>query len=534
MAKTGEILKSAETGNQYYSSNLAKSSFVVSTGSEKLHGRTKILVDDRDVDDSNVLQVLCKALRVHPKNRGEIEYLYNYKKGIQPSLFRTKSVRENIVSHVVENHANEIVNFKTGYICGNSQAIQYIASCKDDESDIKALCVSVLNEYMESLNKSTLDKEIFDWVYTCGQGYKIVLPKADDEESPFETYVLDPRNTFVVYSNVLGQPAIMGVTYVIREDGSVVYTCYTKNMCYTIEQFEVKGKEKLQYRITDEGYHVVGDIPIIEYIDNQERLGAFEIVITMLDAINNVACDRTEAVEQFVQAILLLHNTQLDDDAFTELMAKGALQFDDVSPDRKAEVNYISLDLNQNNTQTLVDYMYQTVLEICGMPSMSDGKTSDSSNNGAVIMRQGWGQAEARAKNSEEMFKVSERKFLKLVLKICQWNAGTLKELHPSDIQIRFTRRNYEDISTKANVLTTLLGSGKVHPKLAFEHSGMFVDPERAYLESMKWYEEQSAKALQFVSNSENEDNEDSSTDSENPSQNEKEKGNIVNGEETK
>ena len=30
-------------------------------------------------------------------------------------------------------------------------------------------------------------------------------------------------------------------------------------------------------------------------------------------------------------------------------------------------------------------------------------------------------------------------------------------------------------------MLTTLLGSGRVHPRLAFEHCGMFADPEAAY-----------------------------------------------------
>ena len=465
---------------------------IMCTTSESLHGRRKILSDALQITDDNVIEVLCKALNVHMQNRAEIVYLYNYRKGIQPSLYRTKQVRPEIVSHVVENRATQIVDFRTGYMCGSSKAIQYIGSCsKQDRQEELAELVSQLNEYMDDVDSATQNKEIFDWVFTCGVGYKMVLPNVNAEygdihSTPFESYVLDPRNTFVVYSNALGEPALMGVRYVIKENGRVIYSCYTKDTEYDIELFTVKKKEK--YRILSSTSHVVDSIPIVEYIDNEMRMGAFESIITVLDSINELECSRTDSVRQYVQALLLMHNVGLNSDEYDALREQGCIQFDDVSPDKKAEINYISLDLNQENTQTLVSNMWQSVREICGIPSMSNGDTSDSSNNGAVIMRQGWGQAEAKAKNSEEMFKLSERKFLKLVLAICQGNTGALKELHSQDIQIRFTRRNYEDIQTKSQVLVTMLNNDKIDPKLAFEHSGLFVDSDRAYSQSMQYY----------------------------------------------
>ena len=472
---------------------------LLSTTSERLHGRRKILSDYLEVTEDNIIEILCKALNVHMQNRAEIEYLYNYRKGIQPSLFRTKQVRPEICSHIVENRAAQIVDFKTGYMCGSSNAIQYIGSCSQDgrQEELAGL-ISQLNEYMQDIDASTENKEIFDWVFTCGVAYKMVLPNVQAEygdvhTTPFESYVLDPRNTFVVYSNALGEPALMGVRYVKKENGTVIYSCYTKDCVYTVELFKVKKKE--QYRILNSQGHIVENIPIVEYIDSEMRMGSFEVVITMLDAINNVEANRQEAVEQYVQALLLMHNVGLNADEYDALREQGCIQFDDVSPDKTADISYISLDLDQGNTQTLVSNMWQTVREICGVPSMSNGETSDSSNNGAVLMRQGWGQAEAKAKSSEEMFKLSERKYLKLVLNICKYNTGVLKNLYPQDIQIRFTRRNYEDIQTKSQVLVTMLNNDKIDPKLAFEHSGLFVDTERAYLQSMKYYEETQKKA---------------------------------------
>ena len=110
-------------------------------------------------------------------------------------------------------------------------------------------------------------------------------------------------------------------------------------------------------------------------------------------------------------------------------------------------------------------------------------------------MRDGWSAAEARAKDTELMFKMSEKEFLRLVISI----ANTLRDmdLKLAAIEIRFTRRNYENIQEKAQVLTTMLSNSKIHPLLAFTHCGLFTDPTLAFNESMDWYEEQEAKLMQ-------------------------------------
>ena len=102
-------------------------------------------------------------------------------------------------------------------------------------------------------------------------------------------------------------------------------------------------------------------------------------------------------------------------------------------------------------------------------------------------MRDGWQAAEAYAKNTELMFKQSEKQFLRLLIRFT--NSLRNMNLNLSDIEIRFTRRNYENIQEKTQVLTTMLANDKIHPRLAFEHSGMFADPGLAYTESMLYAE---------------------------------------------
>ena len=449
----------------------------------QLHGRRMIKTDESEVTIDNVVTILRKALPFHWKNRSEINYLWHYYKGRQPILNRVKLVRPEIANKIVENRADEIVSFKSGYLMG--EPLQYVTR---GNAESIADAINQLNEYVFAEEKPAKDKELADWFHICGTSFRMVLPDEDGEEddSPFEIYTLDPRNTFVVYHNGLGNKPVLGVKYVIDEKGVITYSCYSK-----YEYFEI-----VESKIVKCEPHILGDIPIIEYPLNLARIGAFELVVPLLDAINLTDSNRIDGVEQFIQALLLFHNVDISSDDYKKLREEGAIKFKDIDPQLKAEVAYLTNSLNQGETQTLVDHMYQTVLTICGMPNRNGG-SSTSDTGSAVIMRDGWSDAEARAKNSELMFKKSERRFLKLVLNICRTLVGMDLKVH--NIEIRFTRRNYENILQKAQVLDLLLKNGKVHPRLAFEHCGLFVDSDLAYALSAEYVEEQEKKAQELI-----------------------------------
>ena len=448
-----------------------------------LNGRRMILTDETEVNIGNVVQILRKALPYHWKNRSEISYLWSYYKGRQPILNRVKEVRPEIINKIVENRANEIVSFKSGYLMG--EPLQYVS--RGNAENI-ADAINQLNEFVFAEEKPAKDKELADWFHICGTSFRMVLPDemtGEDDESPFEIYTLDPRNTFVVYNNGLGNKPILGVKYVVDENGVIHYSCYSDH-----EYFEIVESKVVSYDT-----HILGEIPIIEYPLNMARIGAFELVIPLLDAINLTDSNRLDGVEQFIQALMLFHNVDISSEDFDELRERGAIKFKDIDPQLKAEINYLVSNLNQGETQTLVDHMYQTVLTICGMPNRNGG-SSTSDTGSAVIMRDGWSAAEARAKDSELMFKKSERIFLKVVLNICRTLADM--DLKVCNVEIRFTRRNYENILQKAQVLDLMLKNNKIHPRLAFEHCGLFVDSDLAYTLSAEYAEEQEQKAQEL------------------------------------
>ena len=462
-----------------------------------MYGRRVITTDVTEITADNVVSVLEEAMKLHELNRSEIDYLWKYYKGNQPILQREKTVRPEICNRIVENRANEIVSFKVGYLCG--EPIQYVGRGTDAAVTTG---VGTLNEYMFLVDKPALDQEVVEWGMICGTANRMVLANdnydAESDDAPFEMYTLDPRDSFVVYSNDVKRRRMLGVKYNTDDFGQKTFSAYTDTAYFLIRDGKVQ----------EETTHGLGYEPIIEYPANNARLGSFEIVLPLLDAINNIESNRMDGIEQFVQAFVKFINCDITKEDFEALKDLGAIKVKSADG-QQADVDIVTNELNQQQTQTLKEDIYKAILSICGLPSMSDGSTSDSSNNGAVILKNGWQGAETRAKDSEMMFKRSEKEVLRLVLKLCNGLADL--DLKLKDIDMKFTRRNYDNIQSKSQVLVSMLQQPKIHPLLAFTHCGLFSDPESAYTMSNEYHEEQMAKWEPVEVDEE--DNEDDTTD---------------------
>lgn len=448
-------------------------------------GRLKIKMPIDRVTKDNVVEVINCALPAHEINRADCQRLYDIFTGKQPILNRIKKFRDDINNKVVINHAYEIVSFKTSYLL--FEPIVYVARNGAEKTDPDVTNkVSVFNGMMALSDKAAKDMELATFIHACGHCIRMGLPRPDysddDGLPPFEIFTLDPRTSFIVYDSGLGEKERCLVLYTDRRfsNGDVggyrsltVYSVYTPT-----EYFEVCNGEVILAK-----RHNLGEIPGAEYINNMARLGSFEIAESILEAINTLASNRIDATEQTVQSIMCFINCEIDKEKFKELQKMCGITLKSVDG-MQSDIKMLSADLKQADQQVLMDSLYTQLLHITGMPSQSIGNSSDSSNNGATIVRNGWYNAEARAKETDTLWSASENKLRRILLRICR-EVGAL-DLNPVNVEDKFTRRNYEDILARSQTLTTLIGS-KVAPHRAYVASGVFPDPEEAYREWEEW-----------------------------------------------
>lgn len=457
-----------------------------------LFGRLPIYttIDEFDENDfPGIIAEVNEALSIHVENLMAMEYLYWYRRGITPIYAKTKEVREEINNKVSENHAAEIVDFKNGYFL--PQSCSYISRKEDEAITAK---VKQLNEYLYVSGKQQADNELVDWFHTVGKA-DLFVRSNDDPEIPYEAFALDPRSAFVVKSTKPGNPVVYGVNAVVtngklyldvwdrknlyRCEGTAVGRFVTPEPNYVYTAVNVLSKEP----------NPLGEIPIIEYHYNSVYMSAFESVLPLLDAINQVQSDRLDGIDQFIQSLLIFYNCELGEDGdgnpiTTQYVREAGALFLKSIGENKADVKELSSQLDQQQTQVLVDYLYQQVLAICGMPSTTKGGSSTSDTGLAVELRDGWQSAEMMARNCEDLFKKSNKQFDRIVLKLLKGKG--LLDISLNDFELNFTRNEVRGVQSKAQALNTMLQSG-LHPVIALAKCGLSADPVSDY-EASKGY----------------------------------------------
>lgn len=475
-------------------------------------GRRKLLSSYKksEINETILAEILPQVLREHELNASEIDYLFNYYKGKQPILDKTKIVRPEINNINLENHAFEIVEFKKSYVYG--EPIQYVQKGEKEGEKINPE-ISLLNKFMESEDKSSLDKELAEWQYICGTGYRWVEVdnKEDEDEAPFELSVPDPRRTFVVYnSGIKEYPLFSGyISYftknIMTDDQTpkvVNYrqvTIYTDKYKYIFSEQEKQNEFKVMPQAIPISKEMVTAYPleipgqrIIEYPLNSSRLGLIELVMSDLEAINKIKSADLDGIDQFIQSLLVFVNQEIDLPTFKKLVANGAIQVSSSDPNKPADVKLLTNQLTHTETKVVSDDRYESMLSIVGIPRLNH-KASGGDTGQARLLGEGWTMADERAKQDELSFKKSERKLLKLVINICKYKTKDkdekIENLKLSDIDIKFTRNKSDNLLVKTQGLMNMQTS-QVPPEIAFVTCGLFSDPNDVYQKAKEYYGE--------------------------------------------
>lgn len=431
------------------------------------YGRRVIYTNQKTINASNIITELTNALYIHRQNADEIRYLDRYYRGDCPILYRKKDVRPEVNNKICENISHFIVETKTSAIAG--EPIQYVLRGTDEK---KSEDIAELNTLMESEDKGFYDISLCRWRSICGTAYRYI--GNDDnrgsllDESVFYFETCDPSKTFIVYYNN-DKPAFSVQIYKNAENKDE-YHIFTNT-----EYFITDGKE-----ILSKGRNGNGAIPVIEYPNNERRISDIELTISMTDEINRMASDRANGIEQFVSSWVKFINCDIDADTFKKMRLEGALVVkSNNGAENKADVDVMTSELNQSESQVAVEDTYEKLLVIQGIANRQENASGDTGS--AVRHRNGWIDMDNRAKVNEPIFKRSERMALRLILNRLRITKGFT--LVPSDVEIHIARSMNDNLLTKAEALQMLLNAG-IKPERAIKTIGLFSDPEQVAVES--------------------------------------------------
>lgn len=453
------------------------------------YGRKIAYTDVETITSENIVKVIGNCIGAFYYNKTVIEYLWNYYKGDQPVLYRTKVSNEDICNSIVENHSYEIVQFKVGQTYG--EPIQFV-SRKEDDATNKA--VDTLNDYMENANKQEKDIKAGEWQSATGTSFKAA--QFSNGDIPFRIVAPTPMNTFVIYNRGTEEP-ILSVQELKDENGKSYKQCYTDT-----HECKIVNSQVVDWKL-----HAFGGNPIVEFPNNHERLSDIEIVISMLDAINNMQSNRMDGIEQFVQSWIKFVNCDIDEEQFEKMKISHALVVKSINKDNKSDVDVMDRELNQTQAQVAKEDVWDNALSILAIPNKQGNTGGDT--QGAVELRNGWDFSKTRAKLKDPIVKSCEKRLAKVVLNIIRIKDHDLG-ISVRDFDVQINHSPQDNMYTKAQTLQLLLQSG-IHPLIAVRTVGLWGDSEKTYLQSKPYFsnlyktiedvEEQEKKAQEIVNN---------------------------------
>ena len=470
-------------------------------------GRTVLVADrPREYTAASVGRILDAVMETHLQNAAELEYLWDFYRGDQDILERVKEVRPEITHNTVENRAWEIVNFKLGYEF--SHPVLYTNAKSGDEVTGPDVAyenpyISVLNKFARVDKKERKDVKLAEWMYVGGTSYRMCMPirHMTEDTAPYFTASMDPRTTFVVYANEPDGPVLFAGSTVERTergpDGKdVVYVItgvYTETAFFEwkIAVDDMKAAAYEDAPTSRQDVNGLGMIPIIEYPLNEARLGYVELVRDLLNAINNLTSNCIEDIEQTVQSFLILINADLpkDDDGNPKIPKKNSV-LSIGNGTSNSDAKFISNRLGHDQTHFTKADLLQALYEIAGVPDRQSRNQGGGDTGQAVVLRNGWGASEARAKTTEKVFKASEFELLKIILRICRDTTSVdIGDLTLHDIDVKFTRNRNDNMLVKAQTMQMLLHSG-ANPEDVYEVVELWSDAPATWQRSKSWQEQ--------------------------------------------
>lgn len=429
------------------------------------------------LDEQNIVRALNLALEVHRDNAVEIHSLVEYYKGDQNIFNRVKDVRPDVDNRVVINYANTFTRDIIGYTFG--KPMQYVARRTDDENEsgddtIKDE-VRLLNDYAELADKPASDQDKATDCSIFGVAHRGVFARRilDDNESPYYYLNLDSERTFVAHNSQLGGEDAFACTYIESYEGSTIaytlYTVYTKDQIYLF-----KSPYRNSYMIDEAdlvaGYpkpNPLGMIPIVECENNQFRMGHWETSITLMDAINKVASDSVNDVEQFVNSILVAINAEFTEESMVNVKKNKYAEIR--SPQGlNADLKYISGQLDGASVEQLRQYLEESLRAVVGIPDRKTRGGGGGDTGDAVKLRDGWADMEVVARTTEKFNKKSEKKELKIVLKILK-DLKKISKTSMINVDIKYPRNKTDNLNSKVTAYSTLMATETMAPEDALD-----------------------------------------------------------------
>lgn len=414
-----------------------------------------------ELKNGKVDKKIYKYIEEHKKKSSKYDMLDNYYNADKSTLKKSRVLASSPNNKIIAAYPRYITMLNTGYFMSNE--VSYLVN---DDVDITPITDCYRDNTIIKVDQSNANK-----CSKYGRAYELTYI---DEESNIKTKSISPKNAFIIKDGTLEDNDVIGVYYT----DSDIYL-YTKDNIVHVHKEDNKETVEVNDNYFDE-------IPLIEILNNEEAIGDYESVISLIDAYNLVVSNDIDNIEDFIDSILLLYGSELTSEQIKLLRETRGLNLDG---DARAE--YLTKSLDEAGISKVLERLRKDIHKFSFTPDMSDDNFAGNSSGVALSYK--ILPFELLAKTKESFYEEAVKKRFKL------YNTYFMKfnkmQFIPAyELDVNFTRGLPKNDLEMARLISLL--QGKVSNKTLI--SGLsFVDDANEENELVKEEQEENIKKSQ-------------------------------------
>lgn len=360
------------------------------------------------IDTVVTKELVEKLMEVHKDNLKRYQVLQAYHDGNMAIRGRRKD-DDKPNNKLIMEYPSYIVDILVGLFVG--KPVTY--SMRSEHSDI----MERIQDILDSNDEQDENSEIATIASIKGKAYEIVYL---DEEGDLQFNEIEPDNIIMVMTDTI-KPEPLFALYVreqlttdtLGNDGEERkhnITAYTDS-----EIIEYVEEENGFFEVERRG-HPFGEVPVIEFLNNDKGKGDFEGVLSLIDAINKAHSDTSNDLEEFTDAFLVLYGMLNMDEKDLETLKKDRVLLIDKSDGALQGAEWLIKQINDTALQNHKNWLDEFIHKFSKVPNMADENFAGNVSGEAMKYKL-FGTEQVLARK-ERKFKKGLQKRLRLILTV--------------------------------------------------------------------------------------------------------------------
>ena len=362
------------------------------------------------------------------------EYTLRYFQKMAPELVADIPTYSTFWRRIQRDMPKYVTNTAVGYFIGKP-----VAYSSQDDAFLQAL-----QDIFDYNDEQDENAELAKGCSISGSCFEMLYM---DEDAMIRFAKIEPDNCILIYETGRKEPmAALRFIHSRDRDGNPVKKVefWTSTECWYFVSLHGGPLE-----LTDIAEHYWQDVPFIEYTNNEERLGDFEGILTLIDAYNRAQSNTANFFQYNDEAILkVMKIGDVQPRDIRDMKEAGAILLED-----GGDIDWLIKEVADTALENYKKRLREDMHLLSSVPNLNDENFSGNLS-GVALGYKLWGLEQICA-TKERKFKRALQRRIELITTMLNIQGG---HYDYRDIDMQFRRNKPQNLLESAQIVTTLSG----------------------------------------------------------------------------